>query len=138
MYYITKKGGKFDEPSKQALISLPDGNYTIEKKKTKRSNEQNRYLHGVMLPLILNYFRSRSEEAKDLDIEDVKKWLGKQGFWGFKKFGKDLIPKGTSEMTVLEFMGAKEQVQQFFAERGLIIPDPEQEDFLDVENNLQT
>lgn len=41
MYHITKKDGKFDEPSKQALISLPDGNYILDKKKNKRSLAQN-------------------------------------------------------------------------------------------------
>lgn len=44
MYYLTKKDGKFDEPSNQALINLPDGNYVIDKKKNKRSIDQNKGL----------------------------------------------------------------------------------------------
>ena len=131
MRYLTIKNGKLDNLSAEALTSLRDGNYKLIKDNEKRSDPQNRYLHGVMLPIILKYFQEKSEEAKKLTIEDVKKWLGKRGFWGFKKFGTDLIPKGTSELDKMEFMASKELVQQYFAERGLIIPDPNQEDFLE-------
>lgn len=41
MFYLTKKNGKFDEPSKQVLINLQDGDYVIDKKKKKRTNPQN-------------------------------------------------------------------------------------------------
>lgn len=44
MYFLTKKDGKFNEPSKQALISLPDGEYVLETKKKKRSLDQNNAL----------------------------------------------------------------------------------------------
>ena len=44
MYYITKKSGKFDAHSKDVLIGLPDDDYIIEKKKKKRSLEQNNAL----------------------------------------------------------------------------------------------
>ena len=44
MYYITKKLGKFDAHSKDVLIGLPDDDYIIEKKKKKRSLEQNNAL----------------------------------------------------------------------------------------------
>ena len=44
MYYITKKSGKFDARSKDVLIGLPDDDYIIEKKKKKRSLEQNNAL----------------------------------------------------------------------------------------------
>jgi hypothetical protein len=49
---------------------------------------------------------------------------------GFKEFGKEQIPKHTSELSTLEFMTAKEKIQLFFAEKGLIIPDPDQKEFL--------
>ena len=44
MYHLTKISGGFDELSKQALDSLPDGTYTIDKKKNKRSLDQNNAL----------------------------------------------------------------------------------------------
>lgn len=41
MYYLTKKNGKFDEPSVNVLKGLADGSYTLDKKKNKRTNPQN-------------------------------------------------------------------------------------------------
>lgn len=44
MYYLTKKSGKFDDLSQEALNNLPDGDYIIQKKTKKRSLEQNNAL----------------------------------------------------------------------------------------------
>ena len=41
MYYLTKKNGKFDEPSVNVLKGLADGSYTLDKKKNKRTIPQN-------------------------------------------------------------------------------------------------
>lgn len=128
MYYLTKKSGKFDELSKQVLSDLPDGNYTIEKRKKKRSTEQNAYLHGVILPLIRDFFL---DKGYDYSTEDIKDWLKARGFFGFKSFGKEQIPCHTSELSTIDFMVAIEKIQRFFAEKGLVIPDPNQKEFLD-------
>jgi len=128
MYYLTKKSGRFDELSKQALDNLPDGDYTLEKKKKRRSTEQNAYLHGVMLPKIREFFLNM---GYDYSVVDIKDWLKSRGFFGYKEFGKELIPNHTSGLTTLEFMAAKEKIQQYFAEKGCVIPDPNQEDFLE-------
>ena len=128
MYYLTKKSGRFDELSKQALDNLPDGEYTLEKKKKRRSTEQNAYLHGVILPKIREFFL---DMGYDYSIVDIKDWLKSREFFGYREFGKELIPNHTSGLTTLEFMAAKEKIQQYFAEKNCIIPDPNQEDFLE-------
>lgn len=133
MFYLTKKNGRFDEVSQKVLSDLPDADYIIQKRTKKRSTEQNAYLHGVVLPSIRNFFL---EKGYDYSLEDIKDWLKARGFFGHKEFGKELIPKHTSELTTLEFMAAKEKIQQYFSKFGLIVPDPNQTEFLDVENNV--
>jgi len=128
MYHLTKISGRFDNLSQEALNNLPDGNYTIEKKKKKRSTEQNAYLHGVILPKIREFFLGM---GYDYSIVDIKDWLKSRGFFGYREFGKELIPNHTSGLTTLEFMAAKEKIQQYFAEKGCIIPDPDQKEFLE-------
>lgn len=44
MHHLTKISGGFDELSKQTLDNLPDGNYTIDKKKKQRTLDQNNAL----------------------------------------------------------------------------------------------
>lgn len=128
MYYLTKTKGKFERISQEVLDNLPDGSYTLEKKKKKRSTEQNAYLHGVVLPKIREFFL---EMGYDYSIVDIKDWLKSRGFFGYREFGKELIPNHTSGLTTLEFMAAKEKIQQYFAEKGCVIPDPQQTEFLD-------
>lgn len=128
MFYLTKKSGKFDDLSRQILLDLPDGSYTIEKKKKKRSTEQNSYLHGVVLPKIREFFL---EMGYDYSTVDIKDWLKARGFFGHKQFGKELIPCHTSDLSTIDFMAAIEKIQQYFAEKGCVIPDPKQTEFLD-------
>ena len=133
MHYLTKQSGRFDELSKQALDNLSDGAYIIEKRKKKRSTEQNAYLHGVVLVKIKNFFAEMGYDYSEVDIKD---WLKARGFFGYKHFGKELIPCHTAELSTLDFMAAIEKIQRFFAEKGCVIPDPQQEEFLDDKNNV--
>lgn len=41
MIHLTKKDGKFDEEGAKQMRLLPDGNYVVDKKKNKRSLDQN-------------------------------------------------------------------------------------------------
>ena len=133
MHYLTKISGRFDELSKQALDNLPDGAYIITKRTKKRSNEQNAYLHGVVLVKIKQFFAEMGYDYSEVDIKD---WLKSRGFFGYKTFGKELIPCHTSGLSTLDFMAAIEKIQRYFAEKGLVIPDPNQEEFLDDKNNV--
>lgn len=44
MIYLTKKDGKFDEGGAKQMRLLPDGNYVVDKKKNKRTLDQNNAL----------------------------------------------------------------------------------------------
>lgn len=94
MIYLTKKNGKFDEPSKQALISLPDGDYTLEKKKNKRTLDQNNALWRWDTEL--------SQESGYTPKEIHYIMLGQ--IYGTKRVGKvDMPIKTSSELSTVEF-----------------------------------
>jgi len=44
LIYLTKKDGKFDEGGAKQMRLLPDGNYIVDKKKNKRTLDQNNAL----------------------------------------------------------------------------------------------
>jgi len=96
---------------------------------TKRSNPQNRFWNGVVLPL------SERFSFEDGNPDSVKTWHEYfifKGFFGYKEVNGELIPKRSSEADTLEFNEAIDKVQKFWALRGHIIPDPSQKEFLDA------
>lgn len=130
MGIVTKSNGKFDDLSREVLINLPDGKYQIEKKKTKRSNDQNKYWWGVVVKLIADWLRSYGNDVTDNDVHEFlkMKYLGKREVTiNGKPFERY---RGTSELTTIEFADMIAKVQRDFAEKGLIIPDPNQTDFI--------
>ena len=130
MYYITKKLGKFDAHSKDVLIGLPDDDYIIEKKKKKRSLGQNDYIHTVVFPLIKDWWNNnRKENQPYMEIQDIKDWVQYRGYWGYKMVGKELIPKRSSEATIIEMVEGIGKIQMDFANWGLDIPSPNEKDF---------
>lgn len=96
----------------------------------KRSNQQNRYLHGVVLPIIINWRKETTGEiwtmsqAKafiylsvlDYKVESMIDNTGREIFW--------FEGKHFSDMSTKEFNQRKEEVQKYFAELGVDIPDP--------------
>ena len=130
MRYLTKINGKFDDLSKQILSDLPDGKYEIDKRKTKRSTDQNKYWWGVVVKLIADWLRSYGNDVTDNDVHEFlkMKYLGKREVningKNFERY------RGTSELTTIEFADMIAKVQRDFAEKGLIIPDPNQENFI--------
>ena len=131
MYYLTKKSGKWDKLSQEILDKAKDGSWKLDDSK-KRSLEQNAYLHGVLLPLVRNWWNdNKKEETPLLSIRDIKDWIQHRGYWGYKVVGKETIPKSSSEATTLEMMTGINNLQLDYAKWGLIIPDPNQQDFLE-------
>ena len=104
------------------------------RKVDKRSNPQNRYWQGVVLPLIRDYMKANWKRFTDADCsqltkEDWHNWYKSKGYFGYKEMFGEKIPKGSSESTTLEFQEAKDRVQREWAVRGLDIPDPNEEDY---------
>lgn len=136
MYYLNKKNGKWDKQSQEILDNAKDGSWKLDGSK-KRTNEQNAYIHTVVFPLIKNWWNDRKKEDQPyMDIQDVKDWIQHRGYWGYKMVGKDSIPKRSSEATTIEMVDGIAKIQMDFAKWGLIIPDPNQQEFLDDKDNL--
>jgi hypothetical protein len=97
---------------------------TIDVAKKRRSDDQNRYLWGVVYPTILQ----SSEELGGWSAEDLHEYfLGEIYGWdtlaGFGR--KRLRPiRRSSGMSTSEFNDFISQIQHRMAEQGVFIPDP--------------
>lgn len=108
---------------------------TVERK-AKRSNQQNRFFHGVVLPIIKSHMVDHGwKEAKSSEwVKDyvkfhclVKEVVNEDTGECEKTLGK------TSELSTSEFKDMIADVQQFCAEKwDLYIPDPGEQMLLDI------
>ena len=101
----------------------------LEKYVDKRTDQQNRYLHGVIIPCIQAWFRETNGEW--LDAEEVKFYIYtsvlRHKIDVKNILGQEvLVIEGRrfSEMDKIEFVEAVEIVRQHFNEKGLEIPLP--------------
>lgn len=102
---------------------------TIEKRKNKRSNPQNAYFHGVVLPLV---YAGLKELGHTMPLQDVKDLL-KLKFLKVPIFVNENTGeitekiKNTSELTTTEFMEFVSEIQKWSAENlGVDIPEPKE------------
>lgn len=114
---------------------------TVQRKKKRRSPEQNRYYWGLVLNILSHQFK---EWNPDLEIttDIVHEWC-KERFlpmisdWEDVKIktpeGEKEIRKTTTRMTTVQFMDYIALIQQFAAEYGFYIPDPDEWEFESVE-----
>jgi hypothetical protein len=100
---------------------------TIERHKTKATYPQKKYSFGVVFKKISDYMKSYGDEHTPKELYEFYK---SKGYFGYKEIMGEQVPKGLSEATTLEASEAKEKIQREWANRGLVIPDPNQEDFL--------
>ena len=99
----------------------------------KRTSEQNKYWWAVVIKTIADWLRSHGNDVTDNDVHEFikMKYLGKKEvIINGKSFERY---RGTTELTTQEFSDLKEKIQRDFAQKGLIIPDPNQTDFLEGE-----
>jgi len=136
MYHLTKTSGKFDQLSAEALASLPDGNYIIDKKKKKRSTSQNSSYWLLRVQPITDWLKEQGNEVSE---DDVHYWL-KLKFLGYKFIninGKEVkVLKSTKELSTLDFAAFMNEIAIYFAPKGLLLKDPNQEQFLEVTNDI--
>ena len=136
-WILNKKNGKFEDnwikPIYEYLKLLKDGKYTVmvEKYKKKRSTEQNSSYWLLRVQPVTDWLR---DLGNDVTTEDVHYFL-KSKFLGYKIKninGKDCkILRSTTELSTMDFMAYMESIAIHFANLGLILKDPNQEDFLD-------
>lgn len=108
-----------------ALEDLPaDQAWKVEigEHKSRRSDQQNRYLWGAVYPAI-------TQHLEGWDSDDVHEYcLGEYFGWetviGLGK--KRLRPiRRSSKLSKFEFIGYVEFIQRRMAEHGIVIPDPD-------------
>lgn len=110
------------------LKTMPDGSVivTIERKSRKRSNQQNAYYWGVIIPLCKRGFNDLGHDLNDEDTHTFLKSKFNALDIVFEDTG-EVFPLGrsTTEMDTIDFMMYVEKIQQFAAEiLNTIIPDP--------------
>ena len=101
---------------------------TIENHITKRTNPQNRFWNGVVLPLSEQF---SLEDSNPFSQNEWHEYFIHKGFFGYKEMNGELVPKRSSEADTMEFNEAIDKVQKFWALKNRIIPDPNQENFLE-------
>ena len=102
---------------------------------TKRTTQQNRWYWGVVIPTIIRYLLEESD--KEYTKEDIHDYMVTE-LLRPRIMTRDVLDrqvityevKRVSAMTTKEFSEFVINIQQHWAERGLVIPDPEQKEFL--------
>lgn len=108
----------FDE----ALRRFSDGPVAVRvaKIRPKRSDGQNRFWHGVIVPMFADHCGYEDDEMKDvLALRLIPKTIVDM------KTGEErVVPGHTSELNTKEFNDLIERAQRLGAEMGIVIPDP--------------
>ena len=114
---------------------------TIQKRRSKRSNAQNDFFHGVVIPIVQQgYLDAGWNEARSADWTkaEIKKFcLIRQAVNEKTGEVKDYVGD-TSGLTKSEFMDFIADIQQWAAENlGIYVPDPnEQTELFNDTDNL--
>lgn len=116
--------------AKAAKVLFPDlanGKYRIEAHNAKqRSNQQNRFYWGVVVPMVRDGF---NEKGTELSLEETHEFL-KYKFNSTEFVNHDTgeclpVPISTTKLMTTGFMEYVEKIQRFAAEWfGIVIPDP--------------
>lgn len=83
--------------------------------KARRSNSQNRFYWGILIPLLVEWSGHSGEEVH---MGLKLKFLTERDGDGLE------VPRSTSDLSVTEFTKYIERCQQFAAENGVYVPDP--------------
>lgn len=125
---------KYQDPDliQRFLLTFKPGTYQlkIEKLRKDRSNEQNRYMHGVVLKMILDEMGEESTEEEMVKLKNLMKslFLRKQ-IHGFDTFGD------TSDLSTVEMEEFLEKVRRWAsATLNLYIPLPNEIDWSTITN----
>src|SRR5688572_18135230 len=117
-------------PFVKMLWELQDGKYIIEiAAHNKRSNPQNRYYWGLVIPLVQNGIKDLGTEiTKEECHEFLKAKLNSEELVNEETAEVITIPRSTTAMNKQQFSEYIEKIQQFAAEfLSIEIPDPNQQ-----------
>jgi hypothetical protein len=97
---------------------------TIAEYKRTRSHDQNSYLWGVVYPSILQHLPGW--DADDLHDYCLGEWSGWETLEGLGR--KRLRPvRRSSKLNTVEFMDFIAHIQRTMAEKGIYVPDPNEQ-----------
>lgn len=108
---------------RQAMRQFPEGAHvtiSVKVSRPSRSSSQNRYWHGVVIPLFADHCGYEFEEMKDvLSLRLIPKTIVDM------ETGEErIVPGHTSALNTKEFNDLIERAQRLGAEMGIVIPDP--------------
>jgi hypothetical protein len=106
----------------EAMRRFPNGPVIVEVKTTKpqRSHAQNRYWHGVVIPLFAEHCGYELAEMKDaLALKLIPKEIANMDTGEVMT-----VPGHTADLNVQEFNDLIERAQRLGAEMDIYIPDP--------------
>lgn len=108
---------------RQAMQRFPRGAHVsirVEIERPKRSSRQNRFWHGIVIPLFAGHCGYEFAEMKDaLALKLIPKELVDMDTGEVR-----IVPGHTSELNTKEFNDLIERAQRLGAEMGIYIPDP--------------
>jgi hypothetical protein len=123
------KNGEVENKSavRKLFNELTDGKYLIEiSSSDKRSSPQNRYYHGICVPMVRHGIFDLGTELTNQETHEFLK----SKFNTFEVVNKqtgqvEMIPRSTTMLTKFEFTQYIEKIQRFAAEfLNIVIPDP--------------
>lgn len=124
--------GKIENPGavKKLFDELQDGKYLIEiGKHNKRSSQQNRYYHGICVPLVQSGIK---DLGTDLTHDETHEFLKARFNYSEvvnTETGEAVqVPRSTTLLSKEAFSDYISKIQQFGSEfLGIVIPDPNQQ-----------
>lgn len=119
-------GGKLDfdrEELRRLCQALPAGpvTITVAKETHQRSAQQNRFWHGVVIPLFSEHCGNELAEMKDvlaLELIPVERVL--------LDGTRVTVPGHTADLTTAQFKDLIERAQRLGASMDIYIPDPDE------------
>jgi hypothetical protein len=126
-FFIPASGGRADIVARlgKVLMNLPMARYKVEITESKpiRSNNQNRYLWGVVYPTILEAGKLDGWEAQDIHDYLLGEHFGWETVEAFGRKRQRPIRR-SSKLSKLEFVDFVRFIQNRMAEHGIYVPDP--------------
>lgn len=133
--------GKFKRNINEILqaVSTFEGKdcmFTIEPVKNKRSSQQNRYYHGVIIPIVKNCLKEAGYVMTNEDVHDLLKMKFLRETLFVNEDTGDITErtKSTTELSKSAFMDYVAEIRQFTLEYfNTDIPEPNEEIMLNFD-----
>lgn len=103
----------------------------IRREVNRRSNKQNSYLWSVVYKTICDSLGWDDEDCHEFCKRQFNKKRVEIADKVTGEITQQEIPGSTKKLTTIGFMEYVEKIQIFFAEHGVIIPDPNQSEFIE-------